>query len=84
MYFCAFRSISAIVLGGFFVSETTNSLNFNRLKGCQLHFVISFVYLQGLSSKAFHIRPQGLLLPLPNGEQVVRLPLRVLPSDEVA
>ena len=29
MYFYAFRSISAIVLGGFFASETTNSLNIN-------------------------------------------------------
>ena len=29
MYFCAFKSISAIVLGGFLVSETTNSLDFN-------------------------------------------------------
>ena len=29
MYFCAFRSISAIVLGGFFANETTNSLDFN-------------------------------------------------------
>ena len=29
MYFCAFRSISAIVLGGFFASETTNSLDFS-------------------------------------------------------
>ena len=29
MYFCAFRSISAIVFGGFFTSETTNSLDFN-------------------------------------------------------
>ena len=29
MYFYALKSISAIVLGGFFVSETTNSLDFN-------------------------------------------------------
>ena len=29
MYFYAFRSISVIVLGGFFTSETTNSLDFN-------------------------------------------------------
>ena len=29
MYFYAFRSISASVLGGFFASETMNSLNFN-------------------------------------------------------
>ena len=29
MYFYAFRSISTIVLGGFFVSETTNSLDLN-------------------------------------------------------
>ena len=29
IYFCAFRSIFAIVLGGFFASETTNSLDFN-------------------------------------------------------
>ena len=29
MYFYAFRSISAIILGGFFESETTNSLDFN-------------------------------------------------------
>ena len=29
IYFYALRSISAIVLGGFFASETTNSLNFN-------------------------------------------------------
>ena len=28
MYFCSFRSIFAIVLGGFFASETTNSLDF--------------------------------------------------------
>ena len=29
MYFCAFKSISAIILGGFFARETTNSLDFN-------------------------------------------------------
>ena len=29
MYFCAFRNISTIVFRGFFVSETTNSLDFN-------------------------------------------------------
>ena len=29
MYFYTFKSISAIVFGGFFVSETMNSLNFN-------------------------------------------------------
>ena len=29
MYFCTFRSISTIVLGGFFVSETINSLDFS-------------------------------------------------------
>ena len=29
MYFYAFRSIFAIVRGGFFVSETTNTLDFN-------------------------------------------------------
>ena len=29
MYFCTFRSISAIVFEGFFMSETTNSLDFN-------------------------------------------------------
>ena len=29
MYFCAFRSISTIVFDGFFVNETTNSLDFN-------------------------------------------------------
>ena len=28
MYFCAFKSISAIILRGFFVSETMNSLDF--------------------------------------------------------
>ena len=29
MYFYAFKSISTIILGGFFVNETTNSLDFN-------------------------------------------------------
>ena len=29
MYFCAFKSISTIIFGGFFASETTNSLDFN-------------------------------------------------------
>ena len=29
MYFCAFRSIFAIIFEGFFTSETTNSLDFN-------------------------------------------------------
>ena len=29
IYFCAFKSISAIVLEGFFAKETTNSLDFN-------------------------------------------------------
>ena len=29
IYFCAFKSISAIVLEGFFARETTNSLDFN-------------------------------------------------------
>ena len=29
MYLCAFKSISAIIFGGFFASETTNPLDFN-------------------------------------------------------
>ena len=29
MYFCAFKSISAIIFRGFFASETTNSLDFS-------------------------------------------------------
>ena len=37
-------------------------------EGCQLHFVVDFVYLQGFPSEALHKWPQGLLLSLPNGE----------------
>mgnify|MGYP007088661151 CR=1 FL=1 len=44
IYFYAFRSISAIVLGGFFAKETTNSLDFNpalKVVSCTLLFASS-------------------------------------------
>ena len=44
MYFYAFKSIYARVLGGFFVSETTNSLDFNptlKVVNCTLSSVSS-------------------------------------------
>ena len=44
MYFCAFRSIFAIVLRGFFAIETTNSLDFNpalKVVNCTLSLASS-------------------------------------------
>ena len=44
IYFCASRIISAIVLGGFFESETTNSLDFNptlKVVNCTLSLASS-------------------------------------------
>ena len=44
IYFCAFKSISAIVLGGFFTRETMNSLDFNptlKVVSCTLSFASS-------------------------------------------
>ena len=44
MCYCALRSISAIILGGFFVSETTNSLDFNltlKVVSCTLSLASS-------------------------------------------
>ena len=46
MYFYAFRSISAIVFGGFFANETTNSLDFNpalKVVSCTLSSATSNV-----------------------------------------
>ena len=44
MYFCAFKSISTIVLGGFFACETMNSLDFNpalKVVNCTLSSALS-------------------------------------------
>ena len=40
-------------------------------------------FFLSLPSEAFHIRPQGFFLPLSNGEQVIRWPLRALSSNKV-
>ena len=41
-------------------------------------------FFLSLPSEAFHIRLQGFFLPLSNGEQMIRWPLRALSSDKVA
>ena len=40
-------------------------------------------FFLSLLSEAFHIRPQGLFIPLSNGKQVIRWPLKALSSNEV-
>jgi len=89
MYFYAFRSIFAIVLGGFFASETTNSLDFNpalKVVNCTLSSASSTSRVSRVKrfpSEAFHVQLQGFFLPLLDGEQVVCWSLRALSSDEV-
>ena len=40
-------------------------------------------FFLSLLSEAFHIQPQGLFIPLSNGKQVIRWPLKALSSNEV-
>ena len=40
-------------------------------------------FFLSLPSEAFHIQPQGFFLPLSNGEQVIRWPLRALSSNKM-
>ena len=40
-------------------------------------------FFLSLLSEAFHIRPQGLFIPLSNGKQVIRWPLKALSSNKV-
>ena len=57
----------------------TNVSNLMRI-GLLLKHIYFFL---SLPSEAFHIQLQGFFLPLSNGEQVIRWPLRALSSDEV-
>ena len=40
-------------------------------------------FFLSLLSEEFHIRPQGLFIPLSNGKQVIRWPLKALSSNKV-
>ena len=65
MYFYAFKSISSIVFGGFFTSETTNSLDFSlalKVINCTLSSVSSTSRVSQVKRFTYNLRVSSLCL----------------------